>query len=75
MTLKEYAQKYGVPYHIVYESSYKVQPISTWIRDRDYPENKLTEAILEIAEQRINKHKRLMAQQIAIKNRIKGVKA
>ena len=46
MTLKGYAQKYKVPYHIVYESSYKVQPISTWIRDRDYPENELSEAML-----------------------------
>ena len=75
MTLKGYAQKYKVPYHIVYESSYKVQPISTWIRDRDYPENELTEAILEIADERIEKYSRLIAQQIAIKNSILGVKA
>ena len=74
MTLKECAQKYGIPYHVVYESSYKVHPESTWIRDRDYPEDKLKEAIVEMAEERIDKHARMMAQQIVIKQKMLGVK-
>ena len=36
MTIKEFAYKYTLPYHLVYKASFTVQPIATLERDRDY---------------------------------------
>ena len=62
MTLKEFAQKYDVPYHVVYEASYKVPAISTMMRDRDFPEDELFDATSDLIEERINRHAKLMSQ-------------
>ena len=60
MTIKEFADKYDVPYHIAYEASYKVTPVGTLYRDKDFPEDDLfveTDKLLEI---RMRKHANLM---------------
>ena len=62
MTIREFADKYGIPYHIVYEATYKVSAISTMRRDREYPEDKLFDATDELIQTRVEKHKRLMSQ-------------
>ena len=41
MTIKEFAYKYTLPYHLVYKASFTVQPIATLERDRDYREEDL----------------------------------
>lgn len=72
MTLKEYAQKYQIPYFIVYEASYKVQPEATFVRERDYREDDLTIAVMEVAKKRIEKHRTLLEQQIDIVRKVRG---
>ena len=62
MTIKEFAEKYHVPYHIVYEATYKVQAISTMRRDREYPEGELFEATSDLIEDRANKHAKFLSQ-------------
>ena len=60
MTLKEFAEKYKVPYHIVYESSYMVQPVGTMQRDRDFPEDDLFDAVDKILNKRMKRHTALL---------------
>ena len=60
MTLQEFSDKYHVPYHIVYEASYKVPAISTDIRDRDFPEDQLFNETDRIIQERVDRHARLM---------------
>lgn len=70
MTINEFAQKYDIPYHIVYESSYRVPSHSTFLHDRDFPEEGLRKAILAMADSRIEKHKRVLEQQIRIRKKV-----
>ena len=62
MTIREFADKYHVPYHIVYEATYKVQAISTMRRDREYIEKELFDATSDLIEDRANKHAKLLSQ-------------
>lgn len=62
MTIKEFAEKYNVPYHLVYESTYKVPSYSTIRKDREYPEDGLFRETERIIEARMNKHKKLYQQ-------------
>ena len=62
MTIKEFANKYGIPYHIAYEATYRVKTISTMRRDREYPEDELFNAASDLIEARINKHTKLVSQ-------------
>ena len=62
MTIKEFANKYGIPYHVAYEATYRVKPISTMQRDRDFPEDELFKAASDLIEARINKHTKLVSQ-------------
>ena len=69
MTLKDFSRSYGVPYHVVYESSYKVTPTATLIRERDYNEHDLYCAVRELLRERIDRHNELMeANSTALKN-------
>ena len=61
MTLQEFSDKYHVPYHIVYEASYKVPAISTDIRDRDFPEDELFNETDKLIQERVDRHARLMS--------------
>lgn len=62
MTIREFADKYNVPYHIIYEATYNVTAISTMRKDREYPEDELFNAASDLIEERINKHTKLMSQ-------------
>lgn len=46
MTIKEFAEKYGLPYHVAYEATYGVKTVSTRIRDRDFLEKDLFDATI-----------------------------
>jgi len=43
MTIKEFAEKHKVPYYLAYKASYKVHPVATFRRDREYVEEDLLE--------------------------------
>lgn len=58
MTIKEFAKKYDVPYNLVYDATYRVKPESTWMRDRDYPEQALHDEIVSILRKRIGRLER-----------------
>ena len=60
MTLKEFSDKYNVPYHIVYNASYKVHTVSNLQKDRDYDEADLFDATREQIRKRIEKHRKLL---------------
>ena len=62
MTIKGFADKYNIPYHIAYEASYNVQPIGTWERDKDYPEDDLFNETKKLISKRIEKHRKLLNQ-------------
>ena len=55
MTIKEFANKYGIPYHVAYNATYHVKPISNLVRDRDYLEEDLFTATSKDIEARINR--------------------
>lgn len=61
MKIKEFAHKYGIPYHIVYESTYKVPRIDR--EEFEYPEDKLFDAVNSIIKQRMEKHSNLFHQE------------
>jgi len=56
MTLKQFSEKYGIKYNIVYTASYLVKPISTDLRDRDFPENELYKTVMKELRHRSLKH-------------------
>lgn len=72
MTLKEFCKKYGVTYNTAYEATYRVHPVSTEIRDRDWPERELVHEIHRIACDRIKFHRQAMDKNIEIKERMEG---
>lgn len=45
MTIKEFAKKYDISYNLAYNASYLVQPISSAIRERDFPEDEMRKAL------------------------------
>ena len=70
MTCKEFANKYDIPYHIAYAATYKVKPVSSMIRDRDYPEKELLNAVRKMLEQRIRKNRTILDEQVNALNRL-----
>ena len=46
MTLKAFAEKYGVSYTLVIEASANVEHVATMERDVDYDENDLYKAVM-----------------------------
>ena len=73
MTLKEFAKKYDIPYHIVYEASYKVPVISTLQRDREYPEKALFVEVRRVVKNRISRHRDLAMKQEEILDHLRGI--
>ena len=55
MTIKEFSRKYNVTYHLAYLASYGVQSESTWVRDRDFPEDKLYKNLVSLLNTRWEK--------------------
>lgn len=62
MTIKEFADKYGVAYNIVYEATYKVPCYSTMRKDREYSEEKLFKEVDALLTARMEKHRKLYHQ-------------
>ena len=72
MTLKEFSRKYQVPYHIVYEASYKVPAISTMRKDREFPEKQLFVEVMSAVNNKIRKHRDMAHKQAEILDRLRG---
>ena len=69
MTIKEFANKYRVPYHVAYNASYKIKPYASMERDKDFSEKELFEETKKMLESRLKKHHKLCCQyQLAIDN-------
>ena len=60
MTIKEFSDKYDVPYYTAYEASYKVSPVGSVKRDKDFPEDQLFEETLKLIHRRYEKHRQQM---------------
>lgn len=60
MTIKEFSDKYDVPYNMAYEASYRVSPVGTMQRDKDFPEDDLFVATDKLLEKRMQYHTKLM---------------
>lgn len=70
MTLKGFSRKYGIPYHIVYEASYNVQPVINDIYEREYPESDMVEALHKIICFRIDHYQDMMIRNINYKHNL-----
>ena len=70
MTCKEFATKYNIPYHIAYAATYMVKPVSSMLRDRDYPEDAMLDAVRKMLQQRIKKNKAILEEQVNALNRL-----
>jgi len=46
VTIKAFAEKYKITYCQAYELSYGVEPVSTMVRDKDFPEEELFENLV-----------------------------
>ena len=60
MTIKEFSDKYDVPYYLAYEASYKVRPVGTDRRDKDFPEDELFEETKSLIHRRYERHRQQM---------------
>ena len=60
MTIKEFSDKYDVPYYLAYEASYKVQPTGSMQRDKDFPEDQLFDETVKLIHRRYEKHRQQM---------------
>ena len=57
MTVKEFSQKYGIPYAVVYAATFHVSATRLSPLDRcDYKEEELYEAMVNDLEKSIKKH-------------------
>lgn len=52
MTIKGFADKYNIPYHTAYQASYGVKPVSTMMKDREYPEKELFDNLVTMLHNR-----------------------
>ena len=64
MTIKEFAVKYTIPYHVAYKASFRVKPIATMQRDRDYDEDALYEETIRYTKRRLREIKELYCQYV-----------
>ena len=61
MTLKEFANKYHIPYKYVYDASYMVHYYQSSPFDRKtYYEKALFKAVVQLIESRIERHRKSM---------------
>ena len=72
MTLKEFAQKYDVSYHIVYEASYKVPSMLTMKKDREYPEKELFAEVKNVLKTKAKRHRELALRQAEMLEHLRG---
>lgn len=57
MTIKEFAYKYTLPYHVCYKASFTVKPVATLERDRDYREDDLRKSVTAYVKRRLREIK------------------
>ena len=57
MTIKEFAVKYTLPYHVAYKASFHVKPVESIVRDRDYDEKELCNEIIRYCKRRLREIK------------------
>ena len=62
MTIREFSDKYSVPYNLVYEATYKVPCYSTMRKDREYAEDALFDEVDRLLTLRMDKHRKLYSQ-------------
>ena len=53
MTVKQFADKYDVPYNVAYKASLVIRPPATYRTDNDYDEKQLREESLKFLVSRI----------------------
>ena len=58
MTIKEFSDKYQIPYNIAFKASYVVKPAATFRCDREYDEKELYDETLRYAKGRLKTLKR-----------------
>jgi len=56
MKVKDFAEKYGVPYQVAYASTWLMKPDFRMRRDRQYDEQAMKDAVTELLSQRIKRH-------------------
>jgi len=74
MTMKEFARKYDIPYPVVYKASFRVHPVSSVKREKDYPEEDLLRETERFANQRIKECKRYISEYQDVIDKIKTKK-
>ena len=53
MTIKEFSDKYQIPYNIAFKASYVVKPVETFRRDKEYNEQELYDESVKYAKARL----------------------
>lgn len=72
MTLKEFSEKYNVPYKVPYQATYRVKSYSTWMHDREYPEQELRDEAIRLTEIKAQKYKELYEKQLETLRKLKA---
>lgn len=60
ITIKQFMDKYHVPYAIVYEATYRVKPVVNDIKAHEYVEQELYKEVESLLIKRIKRHKQQM---------------
>ena len=69
MTVKEFSEKYQIPYNIVYKATYIIKPYPSFRTDYDYKEEELKRETLRYANSRLKTLKRQCEQyETALRN-------
>ena len=55
MTIKEFSDKYDIPYHIVYDATLGVKPLASVYHNREYVEDELFSNVTAVIRQRIER--------------------
>lgn len=74
MTINEFAAKYSVPYHVAYKASFRVRPVATLNRERDYDEQELHTETGRYIRQRLRDTRALYEQYVEAYNNLKNAK-
>ena len=70
MTIKEFANKYNIPYRIAYEATYLVKPSFPDMVNKEYSEKELIEAVHKNMKRRIDRYQRFIKESTGIINRM-----
>lgn len=55
MTLKDFAEKYDIDYHTVYNASWRAKPKTQSLKFKEYDENDLKNAVRKDLTERMNR--------------------